>query len=151
MNNKENMMKVYLATPIGDLDSEFRKNAVKAKEILLKSFDDIYCPWEMKIPHAWDYPNDEWGLMVFAKDVSELDECDLVVALSYGRESTAGSNWECGYAFGVGKKVLVVEMTDNIMSLMVSNGCYARVSGLNDLEEYNFSEMPAMKTDTEQK
>ena len=145
----ENMKKVYLAAPFETL--ECKSNAIQASTILgLKGFD-VYCPWKYKIPNAWDYPNDEWGAMVFATDIKAIQDADLVVVLSYGRYSTAGTNWEAGYAFGIGKKVIVVEMTGKIMSVMVSNGRYATVEGLNELESYDFNQMPQKRSYTEQK
>lgn len=145
-------MKIYLATPIGPSGSSERMNAVRARDILVDKGLSVYCPWDMKIPHAWDYPNTEWGLMVFTNDISAINDCDAVVFLSYGRMSSAGANWEAGYAFGIGKKVIVVEMSYPVaMSLMVSNGCFARLKGLEDLEAYDFSgELKATRTDTEQ-
>ena len=79
-------MKIYLATPVGDsTDIDIRTNAKRAYEILTKKGYDVYAPWMMKIPHAWDYPNKDWGLMVFTVDLQHLEECDIVVVLSYGR------------------------------------------------------------------
>lgn len=145
------MERIYLATPVGDPDSPEREGAAKAYDVLTELGFDVYCPWKMKIPHAWDYPNDEWGLMVFATDIAELDKADIVIVLSYGRESTAGTNWEAGYAYGTGKKVIVVEMTDKEMSLMVANGRYATVKGLEGLKQYDFKTFPATRTKTSQK
>lgn len=108
-------------------------------------------PSEHFVQNAWDYPNDEWGLAVFSMDIVAIDSCDIVVALSYGRESTAGTNWECGYAFAREKKVILVEMTEEIMSLMVANGRYATVKGIDGLEKYNFVQTPILRTKTEQK
>jgi hypothetical protein len=45
----------------------------------------------------------------------------------------------------------VVHMTDNVMSLMISNGCYAVVRGLIGLKNYDFNKMPKSRTETEQK
>lgn len=45
----------------------------------------------------------------------------------------------------------VVHMTDNVMSLMISNGCYAVVRGLIGLKNYDFDKMPKLRTETEQK
>lgn len=145
------MKKAYLAAPFGENDSLLRLNAGMAWRILTDKGFNVFAPWEYKIPNAWDYPNTEWGQMVFMNDVKAIDSADVVVVLSYGRESTAGTNWEAGYAFGRFKKVIIVEMTDNIMSLMVSNGMYARVKGLDGLREYDFETMPKSRTDTEQK
>ena len=141
-------MKIYLAT---SFLPEYRPDIEKAKLILKKQGHEVYNPVENFIPNAWDYPNDEWGLMVFTSDVKAIDRSDAVVMLSYGRMGTAGSNWEAGYAYGQGKKVIVVEMTDEIMSVMVANGRYATVKGLDGLAEYDWSEMPKTRTNTEQK
>ena len=144
-------MRAYIAAPFGDPTSDKRMNAWVASEIMAKKGYELFQPWAYQIPHAWDYPNTEWGQMVFMNDLKAIDGADIVIVLSYGRESTAGTNWEAGYAFGTGKTVIVVEMTDEVMSLMVSNGMYARVKGLDGLRDYDFDKMPKSRTDTDQK
>lgn len=141
-------MKIYLASP---LSVEKRKDMYEAIEILREQNFDVYAPVEHKIDNAWDYPNPEWGLMVFENDITAIKESDIVVMLSYGRMSTAGANWEAGYAYGLGKTIILVEMTDEVMSLMVANGRYATVKGLDGLAKYDWSEMPKTRTNTEQK
>lgn len=145
------MKKVYLAAPFGTAESEKRQNVETAAKILRDAGFDVFTPWTYMIPHAWDYPNDEWGLMVFTNDLHAIDNAEIVVMLSYGRESSAGTNWEAGYAFGTGKIVIVVEMTDEVMSVMVANGRYATVKGLDGLKEYDWDRMPKLRTSTEQK
>lgn len=145
-------MKIYLATPVGDpTDIGIRTNAKRAYEILTKKGYDVYAPWMMKIPHAWDYPNKDWGLMVFTVDLQHLEECDIVVVLSYGRYSTIRTAWEQGYAYARDKKILVVEMNDSIQSIMIANGCNASVVGLTGLSNYDLDNFLYIKTETEQK
>jgi len=141
-------MKIYLATPFLP---ERRSDMHVAKDILRNIGHEVYVPVENFIPNAWDYPNDEWGLMVFTSDVKAIDNCDVLVLLSYGRMGTAGCNWEAGYAYAKGKKVIVVEMTDRPMSLMVANGRYATIKGLDELANYDWDKMPKCRTNTEQK
>ena len=141
-------MRIYLATPFLQ---EHRGDMHNAKSILRNAGHEVYVPVENFIPNAWDYPNTEWGLMVFNSDVQAINKCDVLVLLSYGRMGTAGCNWEAGYAFGIGKKIIVVEMTDEVMSLMVANGRYATVKGLEGLAGYDWETMPKSRTDTEQK
>ena len=142
-------MKIYLATP---LSQDKREDMTKAIDILrYGDRHDVYAPVEHKIDNAWDYPNNEWGLMVFQSDIDAIKNADVVVMLSYGRMSTAGANWEAGYAFGIGKTVIIVEMTTNVMSLMVANGRYATVEGLEGLANYDWELMPKSRTNTEQK
>lgn len=147
-------MKIYLASP---LDEMYRGCIDAAKKILLDKGLDVYVPLDHVIPNAWDYPNNEWGLMVFTNDVAAIDDADAVVVLSFGRTHvTSGTSWECGYAFAKGKKIVVVEIdidkSDSfVMSLMIANGRYASVTGLKGLEGYDFSSMPKSRTNTEQK
>lgn len=141
-------MKIYLASPF---TPDLRPDMEKAKEILRGEGHEVYVPVEHFVPNAWDYPNNEWGLMVFMSDINAIEWCETLVILSYGRMGTAGCNWEAGYAYAKGKKVIVVEMTDEIMSLMVANGRYATVKGLNGLSEYDWEAMPKLRTYTEQK
>jgi len=140
--------KIYLAS---SMNSDRRDEYYFAKKALEAAGFEVYYPVEHCIDHAWDYPNQEWGLMVFQNDMSAILACDYMVLLSYGRNSTAGANWEAGYAFGIGKKVIVVEMTDEVMSLMVANGRYATVKGLEGLKKYDWENMPMSRTNTEQK
>lgn len=141
-------MKVYLAA---SLSTDKRNDMYRALEILRDAGHDVYAPVEHTIPNAWDYPNNEWGLMVFTEDIQAIQNSDIVVLLSYGRLSTAGANWEAGFAYGIGKTVIVVEMTSDIQSLMVANGRYATVRGLEGLEIYDLKALPKLGTDTEQK
>ena len=139
-------MKIYLAASF-----DHRNDMFTVVDNLRERGFDVFSPVEHTIPNAWDYPNNEWGLMVFTNDIEAINSCDIVVMLCYGRNSSAGANWEAGYAFGIGKKVIVVEMSDDPMSLMVANGRYATVRGLDGLAKYDFSGLPITRTLTEQK
>lgn len=139
------------------MDAEFRDTITKAAEILRKKFDDVYVPMENVIQNAWDYPNNEWGLMVFIEDISAIDRSDIAVFLNYGRsKTTAGCAWEAGYAFAKDKKVIVVGIQPNggepfITSLMIENGRCATVKGLNQLNSHDWSLMPKSRSEYEQK
>lgn len=140
---------IYLAS---SLSPECRPDMYMALQQLRSLGYQVYAPVEHSIPNAWDYPNPEWGRLVFEEDIKAIDQADIVVAISYGRtKTTAGSSWEIGYSYGKGKKVVVVEMDQGPQSLMVSNGSHATVSGLEGLLEYNFDTMPKTITESEQK
>lgn len=139
------MKKIYLAASFAYMDKEQTRKRCEAIDeavttLKLKGFD-VYVPHEMKIPNAWDYTMQEWGLMVFSRDVAEIDKSDLVVMLSWGKENNAGAAWEVGYAFAKGKKVVVVAMSDAPQSLMVLHGSYAQIKYEN-LFDYDFDIMP---------
>ena len=114
---------------------------------------EVHVPLEHKIPNAWDLPNYVWGQKVFNMDVENIKYSNVMICLSYGRISSAGTNWEAGYAFGMDIPVIVVEMEDvNLMSLMLMNGSHAVLKGIDSLVEYDFEEMPRiMDYEMEQK
>lgn len=142
-------IKIYLAS---SLDKDKRQNIYAALELLRSKGFDVYNPLDFKIPHAWVLKNSEWGKLVFINDCEEIKKADFVVALNYGRrETTSGVVWECAYAFAHGKKVIIVEMTDHAQSLMVANGSYASIKGLEGLNAYDFYDPQPLRTDTEQK
>ena len=113
-------MKIYLASP---LNQEYRKAMNDAQAILMDKGFDVYVPVSKQLEHAWEWPNTEWGLQVFRMDVEAIRNCDFMVVLNYGRESTSsGTVWEQGFAYGIGKKILLVEMTDNVQSWLLMVG-----------------------------
>ncbi len=141
-------MNIYLAA---SLSQNKRQDMYNALELLRKRGFEVYAPIEHFIENAWDWPNDEWGLQVFRNDVEAIKNCDLVVSLTWGRlQTSAGTTWEQGFAYGIGKKVILVEMTDNVQSLMVANGRYATIKGLDELKLYDFDNLPESRTNTEQ-
>lgn len=140
----ENSKRFYIASPF--FKEENRKNVIFATELLRKMGHRVYLPLEHKILNAWDYPNYEWGRMVFENDINAINNSDIVVVLSYGRESTAGTNWEAGYAYGIDKPVIVVEMPGvKLMSLMLANGRVATLKGITELKEYDFNTIPLIE------
>lgn len=112
---------IYLA---GSCSSEQRTFMLKIAEFIREQFnEEVYCPFELQIPNAWDYSQEDWAKMVFDKDKEAIDKCDTFIMISPGRISTAGTNWEQGYAFGLGKRVIVFQYTEDKISLMTYCGC----------------------------
>lgn len=113
-------MKIYLA---GSCGTDRRTQMQKIATALRRLDYEVYCPFELKIENAWDMPQEEWAQKVFEADIAAIDACDLVVMISPGRISTAGTNWEQGYAYAKGKKVFVFQYTREPASLMTYCGC----------------------------
>lgn len=113
------MTQIYLA---GSCGIERRTEMKRIAEELRKDYK-VYCPFELKIENAWDMPQEVWAQRVFECDKMAIDACDCMVVISPGRESTAGTNWEQGYAYARGKKVFVFQYTDEPTSLMTYCGC----------------------------
>jgi len=112
--------KVYLA---GSCDSNDRTRMKNIAAFLRKKGLIVYCPFDFKVPNAWDMTQELWALKVFKTDIDQIKNCDMMVVISTGRESTAGTNWEQGYAFGIGKPVYVFQVTDKPTSVMTFGGC----------------------------
>lgn len=120
-------MKIYLAGPVvaGD-DTKKLVDSVYQKLIAKFPTDDVYRPGLHKVPNAWGITMEMWGQCVFTMDVIAIDDCDWVVLCNFGREgATAGTAWECGYAFAKQKKILVVNMPGSEKSSLMITGCAA--------------------------
>lgn len=113
-------MKIYLA---GSCSSERRTAMTEVAKTLRAKGYDVYCPFELKIPNAWDMSQEEWAQRVFDADVKALSEADCMVMMTPGRESTAGTNWEQGYAYAKGIPIYVFQYTNHDTSLMTYCGC----------------------------
>lgn len=118
-------MNIYLAGPCS---SEHRTLMVNVKkyieEFINKETDTVYCPFELKIENAWDLTQEEWSREVFVRDCKAMEDCDFAILISFGRESSAGTNWEQGYLYAQGKKIFVLQVTDKSTSLMTYVGCF---------------------------
>lgn len=64
-----------------------------------------------------------WAVAVYNIDINEIEECDAVLAISMGRMSSAGTNFELGYAKGIKKKSYVLQYTAADTSVMTYAGC----------------------------
>lgn len=114
------MRKIYLASP---LFTEFEKeNVISLAKYLRANGNEVYVPMEHSVENAWDYENHEWAKMVFEEDVQAIKECDEVWCIYYGLYSDSGTAWECGFAYGIGKPVHLVDRSNEEVSLMIING-----------------------------
>ena len=114
------MKKIYLA---GSCSKEERDRMEEIAAALRKKGYKVYCPFELKIPNAWDYSQEIWAQKVFNADVAAIDDCDIMIMISKGRMSSAGTNWEQGYAYAKNKPIFVFQYTNNTTSLMTYSGC----------------------------
>ena len=131
------MKKIYLAGPC---DSDHRTLMVNIADYVKFLYaghypGEVYCPWELKIENAWDYTQEDWAQMVFNKDVEAINAADFVIMISIGRQSTAGTNWEQGYAYATNKPVYVIQITDEPTSLMTYCGCKNFFNAGSDFSE----------------
>lgn len=145
----EHKIMIYLAASVS---KEKRESMLEAAKILRDKGYDVWVPIEHPLPHSYLLPNRTWGKLTFDNDIKAIDECDFMVQINYGREgTTAGTTFEQGYAYKAGKKILLVEMTNDEQSLMCANGTHATVKGLEGLKNYDFETAPILNVDTIQK
>lgn len=95
-------------------------------------YPEVYRPGKHQVPNAWGIDMATWGQCVFTMDVVAIDECDWMVLADYGRQATAGTSWEAGYAFAKGVKILVVQMPGVEESSLMTQGCAANICKYED-------------------
>lgn len=133
-------MKIYLASPF--FNEKELANVQYAEDILRKRGYTVFSPRENEV-------RDEtagtlaWSMATFQNDRRYIDWADVVVMLYYGGYSDSGTAWECGYAFGIHKPVVVVQLGES-SNLMVHEGSHANIS-LESLETYDFERMPVVR------
>ncbi len=99
------MKKIYIAGP-----DVFERQSVeigkKNVEICKKyGYIGLY-PLDNEVD--FNQPKHSIALDIFKANTKMIQECDIVVANLNpfrGKESDSGTVWECGYAYGLGKKV----------------------------------------------
>lgn len=125
-------MKIYLA---GSCSSEHRTLMQRIAKHLKSLGYIVYCPFELQIPDAWKISQEAWSYEVFRHDIDALDDCDIFFMITPGRISSAGTNWEQGYAYAKEKRIIVLQITPEHTSLMTFCGSNVFVNAdLSDLE-----------------
>lgn len=113
---------IYLA---GCCSKEKRNFMKKIAKHLRNNGEEVYCPFEFKITDVdpWSLTQEDWSKRVFEADVEAINKADIVIFISEGRLSTAGTNWEQGYAYALNKKIYVLQHIGEETSLMTYGGC----------------------------
>jgi len=132
-----------------------RKDLIEktVKRIKKRLKGNYYIPHQLKIPNAWDMSMEEWGMSVYNHDMEALNNANLVIFLSFGKENNAGSVWEVGYVAGHNsmvlsfdeKKIIMIKMTDEVESLMVTNSVHTIINE-REIETYDWNILPEYKT-----
>lgn len=136
-SERECVMRIYLASPFFN-EAEI-KNIERAEKILRGRGFELFSPREHSVTDEKEGTS-KWSEKTFIMDLENIDLCDVVVMLYYGNYSDSGTAWECGYAYGTGKPVVVVHFGDS-SNLMVHQGSKTNIT-LDELESYDFDTMP---------
>ncbi len=126
------MKKIYLAGPFFN-DAEtalIRDFAARLREKY-----EVFVPMEHTAEGDVPEGSFAWGKEIFDIDVKGLEGADFVVALDHGFTSDAGTAWETGYAYALGKPSYIVAVGDAspVRSLMLLHGCTRYFASLDDL------------------
>ena len=116
-------MNVYVASPLHT--PECKAEITEVVNYLRKQPEvNVYSPMELKIPNAWDLPNQEWALKVYQNDIEQLNKADVVVCIYRGFKFAGGTGtaFELGYATAQHKPIIVLctDITSK-QSLMIIN------------------------------
>lgn len=93
-------MKIYFAAPLFTTPEQQWNTALT--ERLVAAGHEVF------LPQAQQHDPDPTGDQIFRKDLEGLDWCDAVVAIMDGPDPDSGTCWECGYAYGVGKPIVLL-------------------------------------------
>ncbi len=91
-------MKLYLAGPLFTTPERQWNEALAAR--LEAAGHEVF------VPHLHP-PRERAARTIFLKDKAGIDWADGVVAIMDGPDPDSGTAWECGYAFGLGKPVVL--------------------------------------------
>lgn len=154
-------MKIYIAASFAYEDkakTSQKKDLIEKTVKRIKKFlkGDYYLPHQLKIPNAWDMSLEDWSRKVYEHDIKALHDADIIIFLSFGKENNAGSAWEVGFVCGrrvmqipnYDQDLVVVKMTNEAESLMISNYC-DKIISKDEIDNYDWENRPAYKTKME--
>ena len=128
---------IYLASPF------FNEKEIalisKVEQLMRDRGIEIYSPREHEDREEKELLPD-WCKQTFLKDVAAINRCDCVLAIYAGNYSDSGTAWECGYAFALGKPVVVLQAGED-SNLMIHESARANIT-LEELAEYDFENLP---------
>ena len=131
---------IYLASPFFN---DFELECVRRAEKILKGRGfELFSPRLHEVRENKDENLSLWAKKTFEMDRDNIDKADFVVMLYHGGYSDSGTAWECGYACGKKIPVIAVHIDKNADSnIMISESCTANI-GLDELESYDFENLP---------
>lgn len=134
------MSKIYLASPF------FKPEQIAlvdiAENLLRKQGHIVFSPREHQLPEI-AYGTIPWRTAVFNNDIKHIQWADYVVAIvAEGNYSDSGTAMEVGYAYAMGKPVVVVNPTENTINLMIADSLHAYLKSWTDLINYDFDNLP---------
>ncbi len=99
------MTKIYIAGP-----DVFEKDSIEIGKKYTELCEEYGFEGLYPLDNVIDFNQDKQKIAmdIFLANKNLIEECDIVVAnlnAFRGKEADSGTIWECGYAYGLGKKV----------------------------------------------
>lgn len=133
------MAKIYLASPF--FTPEELKHVEVVETILRGKGHLVFSPREHQLEGV-EFGSREWRTDVFRNDINHIKWCDFVVAImTKGNYDDAGTSFEVGYAYALGKPVIIYNPEKNVLNLMIADSLQAYITGQHELLTYNFETM----------
>lgn len=111
--------KVYLASPF--FYGTEKEDMEKVLKVLRNSRYIVFAPYEFIIPDGWEMSNLDWAKKIYEKDIKEIKNADIVVAINHGQYSDSGTAYEIGFASALNKPIYLICFEGKIDSLMTNN------------------------------
>lgn len=127
--------KIYLAGPFFNPRETALIEEFAAR---LREEYEVFVPMEHTAEGEVVFGSFAWGREIFDIDVRGLKESDFVVALDHGFTSDAGTAWETGFAYALGKPSYIVSVAEDspVRSLMLLHGCTRYFASFDDLWDF---------------
>ncbi|WP_205728499.1 nucleoside 2-deoxyribosyltransferase [Bacillus wiedmannii] len=130
------MKKVYLAS--GWFNPNQERRVAEAEKVLRGLGMDVFSPREHQCEEA-EFGSKEWRELVFDNDIEHIIEADFVFAIY--DEMDAGTMMEIGYAYAIGRPVLIFNEQEEVLNLMISDSLTAYFDNFESVKAYDFAVM----------
>ncbi|PFW43766.1 nucleoside 2-deoxyribosyltransferase [Priestia megaterium] len=129
------MSNIYLAS--GFFDEFQNKHVTSAEDFLRSKGYGVFSPREHQNKHL-EFGSKEWREATFDNDIDHIVSCDFVFAI-LDDKMDEGVLFEIGYAHAIGRPVVLLDLSNKIMNLMISDSITAYLEDWDEAYSYDYS------------
>jgi nucleoside 2-deoxyribosyltransferase len=131
--------KIYLASPF--FNATELRHVAEAEKVLRDLGHIVFSPRENQLKDL-EFGSVEWRTNVFRSDINHIQWADYVFAILGDNYDDTGTAMEVGYAFALGKPILVFNPTGNVLNLMITDSLHAYFESWDEVKAYDFVNLP---------